>query len=166
MLIPATVAAVSVPVIACGGIATGAGLAAALALGADGVSMGTRFLASQEAPVHSYVKRRIVEATELDTNLIMRQVNNTSRGARNIVSDEVLSRLRAGCAFADIQPLVAGARGRTVFETGDLDAGVWTVGLSQSLIDDVLSVAELVHRIVSQAESIISTRLREMVTPT
>lgn len=154
VLIPATVAAVSIPVIASGGIATGAGLVAALALGAEGVNMGTRFMATREAPVHDLVKARLVEATEFDTNLIFRTLNNTARVARNSVSDEVVRRLNAGADFAEVQELVAGARGRIVFETGDLEAGIWTASLAQAFIDDVPTVATLIDEMVMDARQV------------
>lgn len=155
ILIPAAADALEIPIVASGGFADGRGLAAALVLGADGINMGTRFVASQEAPVDDAVKQRIVEATERDTNLILRELHNTVRVAKNDVSDEVQRMLKAGAEFADVQPLVAGARGRRVFEVGDLNAGVWAVGQAQGLVHDVPPAAEIVQRIVTDAKRIL-----------
>ncbi|NEC14538.1 nitronate monooxygenase [Streptomyces sp. SID8014] len=155
VLIPAAADALTIPFIASGGFSDGRGLAAALALGADGVNMGTRFLCSSEAPVAESVKQRIIDASELDTRLIFRELRNTARVARNTVSEEVVRVLAAGGAFADVQPLVTGARGRLVFEDGDLDAGIWSVGLSQGLIRDVAPAGELVRRIVTEAREVL-----------
>ncbi len=159
ILIPAARDRISIPMLASGGFADARGLVAALALGADGINMGTRFMATKEAPVHDNVKQRIVEATELDTDLIFRTLRNTARVARNAVSRETVEILNAGGAFEDVRPLVAGARGRTVFESGDLDAGIWSAGMVQGLIHDVPSAGELVERIVREAEEIIAGRL-------
>ncbi|MDQ0578501.1 NAD(P)H-dependent flavin oxidoreductase [Streptomyces rishiriensis] len=154
VLIPAAADALTIPFIASGGFCDGRGLAAALALGADGVNMGTRFLCSAEAPVAESVKQRIIDASELDTRLIFRQLRNTARVARNAVSDEVVRILADGGTFPDVQPLVTGARGRLVFEDGDLDAGIWSVGLSQGLVRDIAPAGDLVRRIVSEAREV------------
>jgi nitronate monooxygenase len=159
VLIPAAAEVITVPLVASGGFADGRGLAAALALGADAISMGTRFLATAEAPVHASVKQRLVEASELDTDLILRQMRNTHRVARNSVSRKSVEVLRAGGSFEDVRDLVAGARGRTVYETGDVEAGVWSVGMVQGLVHDVPTVAELVARIVTDAEQVVRGRL-------
>ncbi len=160
VLIPAATAQVRIPVIASGGIADARGLVAALALGAEGVNMGTRFMCTQESPVADEVKRQIVANSELDTKLIFRTLRNTARVASNAVSSEVVDiESRGGATFEDIRELVAGARGRKVFEDGDLDAGIWTAGQCQGLIDDVPTVGELVSRMVTEAESIIAGRL-------
>lgn len=163
VLVPAATAALSVPVIASGGIADARGLVAALALGADGVNMGTRFLCTEEAPIHRSIKERIVTHTEHDTELILRPLRNTVRVARNPVSQEVVQRLDEGAAFEDVRHLVAGARGRQVYETGDPDLGVWSVGQCQGLIHDIPTVAELVDRIVRDAYQIIRGRLDGLV---
>lgn len=162
VLLPATVDAVSIPVIASGGWGDGRGLVAALALGAEAISMGTRFLATAEAPAHAAVKDRIVGASELDTRLILRSLRNTARVANNAVSREVIEILDGGGDFADVRHLVAGARGRAVYETGDIDAGIWTVGQVQGIIRDVPTVAELVSRIVADAAAILDGRLARM----
>lgn len=163
VLIPAAAAALDIPVLASGGFADGRGLAAALALGADGINMGTRFMCTEEAPLHDRVKQRLVAATERDTTLVYRELRNTARVATNSISTRVAEALAQGAVFEDIRELVAGARGRTVYETGDVDAGIWSAGQSQGLIDDVPSVAELVSRIVAEAEGLITGRLGTMV---
>lgn len=163
ILIPAAARKLTIPLIASGGIADARGLVAALALGADGVNMGTRFMCTVESPVAHAVKEQIVANTERDTELIFRSLRNTARVATNAVSTEVVDIESRGCEFADIQHLVAGARGRTVFEEGDLDAGIWTAGQSQGLIDDIPTVRELVTRMVTEAESIITGRLASTV---
>lgn len=163
VLIPAAARALTIPFLASGGFADGRGLVAALALGADGVNMGTRFLCTQEAPVHQRVKDHLVAATELDTELIFRPLRNTARVSRNSVSSEVVRILNAGGEFADVRALVAGSRGIKVFEQGDVELGVWTTGMVQGLITDVPSVAELLERIVAEAESLIRERLRKLI---
>ncbi|UVE96981.1 nitronate monooxygenase family protein [Dietzia sp. B32] len=163
VLIPAAAAKLSIPILASGGIADARGMVAALALGADGANMGTRFMCTAESPVAEQVKQQIVANTELDTKLIFRTLHNTARVAANAVSAEVVSREAEGAEFSDIQHLVAGARGRKVFEDGDLDAGIWSAGQCQGLIDDVPTVAELVDRMMSEAEEIITGRLAGMV---
>ncbi|KXF85080.1 nitronate monooxygenase [Rhodococcus ruber Chol-4] len=163
VLIPAATGQLQIPVIASGGIADARGLVAALALGADGVNMGTRFMCTVESPVAHAVKEQIVANTERDTRLIFRTLHNTARVAANSVSAEVVEIESRGAEFGDIAHLVAGARGRKVFEDGDLEAGIWTAGQSQGLIDDIPTVAELVERMVSEAESIIEDRLRGFV---
>ncbi|MBE8517002.1 nitronate monooxygenase [Amycolatopsis sp. H6(2020)] len=163
VLIPATVRRLDIPVIASGGFADGRGLVAALALGADGVNMGTRFLCTVEAPVHERVKQAIVDGDERDTELIFRPLRNTARVARNKVSVEVVRLLDEGAQFDGIRDLVAGVRGREVFRTGDLDAGIWTAGCAQGLIDDVPTVGELVGRIVDEAEKLMEAGLPALI---
>lgn len=164
VLIPAAAEQLSIPMIASGGFADARGLVAALALGADGVNMGTRFMCTTEAPVHEAIKQRIVEASERDTELIFRTLHNTARVASNQVSREVVEILDKGGSFADIRDLVAGSRGRTVYTDGDPDAGVWSVGMVQGLIHDIPSAGELIERIVTEAEALISGRLAALVT--
>jgi nitronate monooxygenase len=163
VLIPAAADQITIPMIASGGFADGRGLAAALALGADGINMGTRFMATREAPIHHNVKEAIVRANGLSTQLIFRTLRNTARVADNSVSREVVRILNEGGQFADIRELVAGARGRTVYERGDPDAGIWYASMAQGLIHDIPSVAELVSRIVAEAEAVITGRLLQMV---
>jgi nitronate monooxygenase len=163
VLLPRTVEELSIPVIASGGIGDGRGLAAALALGAEGVNMGTRFMATEEAPIHRAVKERLVANTERDTDLLYRPLRNTARVARNGISRQVVGMLDEGAEFSEIRHLVAGVRGRTVYETGDLEAGVWSAGLVQGLIRDIPTVAELVERMVAEAENVIRGRLEKLI---
>ncbi|MDT3446571.1 MULTISPECIES: nitronate monooxygenase family protein [unclassified Pseudofrankia] len=163
VLIPAAADAIDIPFLASGGFADGRGLAAALALGADGVNMGTRFMCTVESEIHQNVKERLVEADELSTQLIFRQLRNTARVADNAVSREVVKRLGEGAQFEDIRELVAGVRGVRVYETGDLDHGIWSAGMVQGLIRDIPTCADLVRRIVREAEEIVLERLIGMV---
>jgi nitronate monooxygenase len=163
VLIPATVDRVSIPVIASGGIADARGLVAALALGAEGVNMGTRFMCTAESPIHDAVKRRMVANDERSSDVIFRPFRNTARVARNAISQRVLEIERAGGSFDDVRELVAGSRGRRVYETGDTDHGIWWAGMAQGLIADVPTVGELVRRIVAEAEALIGARLPALV---
>ena len=146
--------------IACGGFGDGRGLVAALAMGAEGISMGTRFLGTQEAPVHENLKQKLVDATELDTQLLFRKFRNTARVFKNSVALEVAEiERRPDSEFEDIAELVAGALGAVVLEEGDMEAGIWSAGVSAALIHDIPTVAELVSRIIEEAEEIINRRL-------
>jgi len=163
VLIPAAAEKIEIPLIASGGFADARGLVAALALGADGINMGSRFMCTVESPIHQKVKEAIVAGTELDTELIFRPLRNTARVASNAVSREVVEILNRGGKFEDVKDLVAGTRGVKVYETGDLDAGIWSVGTSMGLIHDIPTVGELVSRIVSEAEQIITGRLSNLI---
>jgi NADH:quinone reductase (non-electrogenic) len=165
VLIPAARAALDIPIIASGGIGDGRGLAAALMLGAEGVNMGTRFMATVEAPIHENVKRSMVDLSERDTDLILRTLNNTARVARNSVSSDVIRILDQGGVFEDVRELVAGARGRTVYETGDVEAGIWSAGMVVGLIHDIPTCAELVSRMVAEAEQYIAAAAAQVVVP-
>lgn len=163
VLIPCAADRVSIPMIASGGFGDARGLVAALALGADGMNMGTRFMATREAPVHDNVKRRLVAATERDTALIFRSLRNTARVFRNAVADEVRSIEAAGDAtIDDLAHLVSGERGRQALRSGDADAGIWSAGMVAGLIHDVPTCRELVDRIVREAAAIIDARLASM----
>ncbi len=160
ILIPAAADKVKVPMIASGGFGDGRGLVAALALGADGINMGTRFCATVEAPIHPNAKRLIVENDERGTNLIFRKLHNTARVGKNSVSDKVVEILaRPEARFEDVAHIVRGAHGRQLLETGDLDAGLIWAGQVQGLIHDIPTVAELIRRIVTEAQTIIRERL-------
>jgi NAD(P)H-dependent flavin oxidoreductase YrpB (nitropropane dioxygenase family) len=164
ILIPAAADRVKIPMIASGGFGDGRGLAAALALGAEGINMGTRFCATVEAPIHDRVKQFIVANDERGTNLIFRKFHNTGRVAKNSISDQVVAiSMRDDARFEDIRPLVSGARGREALETGDLDAGLVWAGQVQGLINDIPTCADLIDRIVRDAQGIITARLAEMV---
>jgi nitronate monooxygenase len=166
VLLPATVDQVDIPVIASGGMADGRSLVAALALGAEGINMGTRFMATQEADIHENVKRRIVENNERDTLLTNRTLRNTARVARNAISEEVLKiQQDATKTIEDVRHLVAGVRGRTnVLAAGDMDGGIWTVGQSQGLIHDIPTCADMVANIMRQAEAVIENNARRRAT--
>lgn len=164
ILIPVAADKVKIPIIASGGFGDGRGLAAALALGAEGINMGTRFCATVEAPIHAKVKQFIVDNDERGTNLIFRKFHNTGRVAKNSVSDQVVEiSARDGAVFEDIRPLVGGALGRKALETGDLDAGLVWAGQVQGLIHDVPTCRVLIDRIIREAEAIIRDRLNSMV---
>jgi NAD(P)H-dependent flavin oxidoreductase YrpB (nitropropane dioxygenase family) len=143
---------VKVPLIASGGIGDGRGMAAAFALGAEGINMGTRFCATVEAPIHENIKQMIVAKSERDTNLIFRTLHNTGRVLRNGISDQVVSleRRPGGVEFKELHPLVVGLRGRQALESGETEAGLIWAGQVSGLIDDVPSCADLIQRIVSQ----------------
>ncbi len=164
VLLPATADAVSVPIIASGGMADGRSLAAALALGAEGINMGTRFMATKECDIHENVKKKIVENNERDTLLTNRTLRNTSRVARNAISEEVVKiQMDPTKTIDDVRHLVAGVRGRAnVLGAGDTDGGIWTVGQSQGLIHDIPTCAELVRNIMNQAEDILEKNARRM----
>lgn len=164
VLIPAAAEMITIPMVASGGLGDGRGLVAALALGADVINMGTRFMCTHESPISQGIKEAIVNATELDTELLFRPLRNTSRVARNSVSSEAVEIMAAGGQFEDVKHLVNGARGKTVYETGDPEAGVWSVGMIQGIIQDIPTVAELVERIMADAESIIQGRLGQAIT--
>lgn len=157
VLIPAAVRALDVPVIASGGIGDAAGLAGALALGADAVNMGTRFVATSEAPVHQAVKDQIVANDERATQIVFRAFGNTARVARNAISEEI-ARLeqREGATFDDVAALASGQRGRTnVLGEGRLDDGMWWASQAQGVIHDVPTVGDLVERMVAEASEIL-----------
>jgi NADH:quinone reductase (non-electrogenic) len=151
ILFAAAARAVTVPLIASGGIGTGQGMAAAMMLGAEGVNMGTRFCATREAPIHDNIKRALLDASERDTKLIFRTLRNTGRVLKNRISEEVvdIEGRPGGCEFADIQPLVAGARGRAALADGDVDEGLVWASQVIGLIDDIPTCAELVERMVA-----------------
>ncbi|MBN3844622.1 nitronate monooxygenase family protein [Burkholderia sp. Ac-20349] len=161
ILLPRAADELKIPFVASGGMADGRSLVAALSLGADGINMGTRFIATREAPVHENVKQALVAATELDTRLVMRPLRNTERVLRNAAVDRILdkeSKLGASIRFDDIVEEVAGVYPR-IMKEGALDAGAWSCGLVVGLIRDIPTVKELVDRIVSEATEIIRGRL-------
>lgn len=164
VLIPVAADQVKIPLIASGGFGDGRGLMAALALGAEGINMGTRFCATQEAAIHESVKRAYVANDERATNLIFRSLRNTARVAKSTVSDEVVRRLAApGATFKDVADLVSGAKGRLVLEEGDLNAGIFWAGQVQGLIHDIPTCQELIDRIMREAHTILTKRLAGML---
>jgi len=165
ILLPRAAEELKIPFVASGGMADGRSLVAALALGAEGMNMGTRFIATQEAPVHENVKQAIVAASELDTRLVMRPLRNTERVVRNAAVDRLLEKERtlgAAITFEDIIEEVAGVYPR-IMKDGTLDAGAWSCGMVAGLIHDIPTVRELIDRIMTEAQSIITKRLRGMV---
>jgi NAD(P)H-dependent flavin oxidoreductase YrpB (nitropropane dioxygenase family) len=152
VLIPAAARVLKIPIVASGGIADGRGMAAALALGAEGVNMGTRFYVTQEAPVHQNIKDAMVRASERDTALLFRTLKNTARVYRNAIADEVvgMEQREGGCTFEEIRPLVAGVRGRATLQSGEVDNGVVSAGQCIGLIDDIPTCAELIKRMVAE----------------
>lgn len=165
ILLPRAAESLKIPFVASGGMADGRSLVAALSLGADGMNMGTRFIATKEAPVHENVKQAIVAASELDTRLVMRPLRNTERVLHNAATDRLLAKeaaLGASLKFDDIMEEVAGVYPR-IMQQGDMEAGVWSCGMVAGLIHDIPSVKELIDRIMAQAEGIIRQRLSGMV---
>jgi nitronate monooxygenase len=165
ILLPRAADELTIPFVASGGMADGRSLVAALAMGADGINMGTRFIATKEAPVHDNVKQAIVAASELDTRLIMRPLRNTERVLRNGAVDRLLEKEKAlgpNLKFEDIFGEVAGVYPR-VMQDGDLDAGAWSCGMVVGLIDDVPTCRELIDRVMAQAEGIIRDRLTRVL---
>src|SRR5450755_1981721 len=161
ILLPRAAEELKIPFVASGGMADGRSLVAALALGAEGMNMGTRFIATKEAPVHENVKQAIVAASELDTRLVMRPLRNTERVLRNAAVDRLLEKektLGANLKFADIISEVAGVYPK-VMQDGDVGAGAWSCGMVVGLIDDIPTCKELIDRIMADAERIIRNRL-------
>jgi NAD(P)H-dependent flavin oxidoreductase YrpB (nitropropane dioxygenase family) len=161
ILLPRAADELKIPFVASGGMADGRSLVAALSLGADGINMGTRFIATQEAPVHPRVKEAILQASELDTRLVMRPLRNTERVLNNAGVERLLDKERtlgSNVKFDDILPEVAGVYPRVMLE-GEMDAGAWSCGMVAGLIDDIPTVRELLDRIMAEAESLIRERL-------
>jgi nitronate monooxygenase len=164
ILLPRAAEELDIPFVASGGMADGRSLIAALALGAEGMNMGTRFIATKEAPVHEKVKQALIAASELDTRLVMRPLRNTERVLTNTAVERLLEKERALGAdlkFEDIIGEVAGVYPRIMTE-GDVDAGAWSCGMVAGLIHDIPTCKELIDRIMAQAEMIITERLGGM----
>ncbi|QHE84800.1 NAD(P)H-dependent flavin oxidoreductase [Hydrogenophaga sp. BPS33] len=155
VLFAAAADALKIPVIASGGIADGRGMAAALALGCEGVNMGTRFCVTEEAPIHQNIKEALVAAGERDTNIIFRTLHNSGRVLKNAISDEVIAieRRPGGCEFKDIHHLVTGARGRAALESGDVNAGLIWASQTIGLVRDIPSCGELIERMVGECRT-------------
>lgn len=166
ILLPRAADVLKIPFVASGGMADARSLVAALALGADGMNMGTRFIATQEAPVHAHVKEAIVAASELDTRLIMRPLRNTERVLANAAVDRLLLKERelgSALSFADIAAEVGGVYPRIMLE-GEMDAGAWSCGMVVGLIHDIPTCKQLIDRIMAEAEELIRRRLEGMLT--
>ena len=165
ILLPRAAEELSIPFVASGGMGTGQQLAAALSMGADGINMGTRFIATKEAPVHQNVKEALVAASELDTELIMRPLRNTERVLANDAVQKILEKEKAlgdEIQITDIMDEVAGVYPK-IMQEGTMDAGAWSCGMVAGLIHDIPTCKELVERIVSDAEEIIKSRLSQFV---
>lgn len=165
ILLPRAAAELSIPFVASGGMATGAQLVAALALGADGINMGTRFIATKEAPVHDNVKNALVNASELDTRLIMRPIRNTERVLANSAVDRILEKEQAlgdKLKIDDIIDEVAGVYPKVMID-GDMDVGAWSCGMVAGLIDDIPTVQGLIDSIMEEAENNVRARLNSIM---
>ena len=165
ILLPRAADELKIPFVASGGMADGRSLVAALALGAQGMNMGTRFIATQEAPVHDNVKQAIVAASELDTRLVMRPLRNTERVLRNAAVDRLLAKekaLGASLKFEDIITEVAGVYPKIMLE-GTMDAGAWSCGMVAGLIHDIPTCKQLIDRIMAEADALIRQRLMGFV---
>jgi NADH:quinone reductase (non-electrogenic) len=162
ILIAAAKEKLRIPMLASGGIGNGYQMAAVMALGAEGINMGSRFVATREAPVHDNIKQAMVESDERQTTLIFRSLRNTARVYKNSISAKVceIEHLPGDTQFSDLQPLVAGARGKErCIEEGDINDGIWTVGMVMGLIRDIPSCEELIDRIIDEARQAVAERL-------
>jgi NADH:quinone reductase (non-electrogenic) len=165
ILLPRAADELKIPFVASGGMADARSLVASLAMGAEGMNMGTRFIATREAPVHENVKQAILRASELDTRLIMRPIRNTERVLKNAGVDKLLEieqEKGAKTTIQDIHDLVAGVYPRVMLE-GDMDAGAWSCGMVAGLIYDIPTVRELIDRIMAEAEKLVRVRLERML---
>ena len=165
ILLPRAAEELKIPFVASGGMADARSLVASLAMGADGMNMGTRFMVTKEAPIHENVKRAILEASELDTKLVMRPLRNTERVLQNAATDRLLEkeeRLGKDLKIDDIMEEVAGVYPKIMID-GDMDAGVWSCGMVAGLIHDIPTCQDLIETIMSEAESLIRKRLEGMV---
>lgn len=162
VLIPAAANRLSIPIVASGGLADGRGLVAALALGAEGINMGTRFMVTQEAPIHQGIKEKIVEMDETQTRLIFRSFRNTARVYDNDIAKKVAEVEAQGGDFGEVHEYVSGKNQDKAWSTGDIDAGMVTVGMCGGLINDIPTCEELVRNIMTDAENIIDERLAGM----
>lgn len=162
VLIPAAVDKLTIPIVASGGFSDGRGLVAALALGAEGINMGTRFVATQEAQVHNDIKKKIVDMDETQTRLIFRSFKNTARVYANTIADEVIAIEKSGGEFNQVRDLVIGARQDEAWSTGNIEAGMVTMGMCGGLINDIPSCEHLIDTIMSDAQAIIQQRLAKL----
>lgn len=163
VLIPAAVDAVNIPVIASGGFADARGLVAALALGAEAINMGTRFMATTEAPIHQNVKDWLLRATERDTMYVMRSLRNTERVLKNKAAETVAEMEARGASFQELAPLLSGKHGLRLITEGDLDCGLFTAGQCVGLMHDVPTVQELIDSMVAGARQIAGARMKSLM---
>ena len=165
ILVPLTRDAIDLPIIASGGLGDGRGLVGALGLGADGINMGTRFVATQEAPVHANVKQALVDHSERDTRLIMRSLRNTERVMHNPVVDKVLEiESRGNTQIEDIVPYVSGLVGKEMLEQGQMEKGILAAGQTMGFVKDIPTCRELLDRIMAEAEKIIKETFSQVIT--
>jgi nitronate monooxygenase len=164
ILIPLTRDAIEIPIIASGGFADGRGLVGCLGLGADGMNMGTRFVATKEAPVHDKVKQALINHGERDTRLIMRSLRNTERVLHNQTVDQVLEiESKGDTKIEDIAPFVSGLVGKDMLEDGEMEKGVLSAGQSMGLVKDIPTCQELLDNIMTQAEAIIKEKFAQVI---
>ena len=162
VLLPCAAAQIKIPLLASGGVGNARSLVAALALGADGVNMGTRFMATKEAPIHDNVKRAIVAGDERSSTHILRKVRNTSRIYKNSVALKIREiEARPDSTFEEIYNLVSGVKNQVVYQTGDLEAGTWTAGMVMGLIHDIPTCKELLDGMMNEAQEIVNNQLRK-----
>ena len=165
ILLPRAADELDIPFVASGGMADARSLVAAMALGAEGMNMGTRFIATEDAPVHQNVKEAIVNASELDTRLIMRSLTNTERVLNNPAVESLMAKEKAlgdDLKFEDIIDEVAGVYPKVMMD-GEPEAGAWSCGMVAGLVSDIPTVKELIDRIMSEAEDIIASKLRKAI---
>jgi len=166
ILVPLTRDAISLPIIASGGLGDGRGLVGALGLGADGINMGTRFVATQEAPVHSNVKQALVDHSERDTRLIMRTLRNTERVMHNPMVDKVLEiESRGNTQIEEIAPFVSGLVGKEMLEEGQMEKGILAAGQTMGFVRDIPTCQELLDRIMADAEQVIRDKFAQVILP-
>ena len=165
ILLPRAADELDIPFVASGGMADARSLVASMALGAEGMNMGTRFIATEDAPVHQNVKEAIVNASELDTRLIMRSLTNTERVLNNPAVESLMAKEKAlgdDLKFEDIVDEVAGVYPKVMME-GEPEAGAWSCGMVAGLVSDIPTVKELIDRIMSEAEDIIASKLSKAI---
>ncbi len=164
ILIPSAVDSIGIPIIGSGGFCDGRGLVAAMALGAEGINMGTRFMITREAPVHDNVKQALIAANELRTTLILRTLKNSNRVYNNSVAKKVIEiESKGGATIDDLAPFISGQKNRKVMEEGDIEYGTWSAGMVAGLIHDIPTANELIQKIMADAEKIIKSRLNSIV---
>lgn len=164
ILVPLTRDAIDLPIIASGGLGDGRGLVGALGLGADGINMGTRFVATQEAPVHDNVKQALVDHSERDTRLIMRTLRNTERVMHNPIVDKVLEiESRGNTKIEDIAPFVSGLVGKEMLEQGQMDKGILAAGQTMGFVNDIPTCRQLLDRIMAEAEQVIKETFSQVI---
>ena len=168
VLVPLTRDALKIPIVASGGFGDGRGLVGALGLGADAINMGTRFMATQEAPIHENVKQALISNSELNTRLIMRTLRNTERTLRNSVVEKIIAiekEKQEKTTIEDLVPMVSGLGGKEMLDEGNMEAGILSAGQSMGFVHDIPTVQELMDRIMDQAEGIIKEKFTQVISP-